>query len=174
MKFSLADRRITFKTDNWYIAENAVVIGDVVMEDRASIWFGATVRGDSDTITIGENANVQDGSVLHTDPGYKLTLGRNVSVGHLAMLHGCIVDENTLIGIKAVVLNGATIGKNCIIGANALVTEGKTIPDNSMVLGSPGKIVRTLEEKEIQHLRQIADHYSAKIAYYRQNLKPQA
>jgi carbonic anhydrase/acetyltransferase-like protein (isoleucine patch superfamily) len=171
MKYALGSRRITFKTDNWYIADNAVVIGDVVMEDRASVWFGATVRGDTDTIVIGENSNVQDGAVLHTDAGIKLTLGKNVSVGHMAMLHGCTIGDGTLIGIKAVVLNRAVIGRNCIIGAGALITENKIIPDNSLVMGAPGRVARTLDDKAAVSLREIADHYGNKIAEYRRDLR---
>ena len=173
MKYSLGERRITFAGDSWYIADSAVVIGSVAMGNNASIWFNATVRGDSDTITIGDNSNVQDGAILHTDPGIRLTLGKNVSVGHMAMLHGCTVGDGSLIGIGAVVLNRATIGKNCIVGAKALVAEGKTIPDRSLVVGAPARVVRTLSDEDVGHLQEIADHYSAKIAHYRQHLKPQ-
>ena len=129
------------KGDNVFVADNAKVIGDVILEDESSVWFGVTLRGDNDTITIGKQTNVQDGSVLHTDPGIKLTLGQGVTVGHQVMLHGCDVGDYSLIGIQAVVLNGAKIGKHCIIGANALVPENMVIPDGSLVvsfLGCPG------------------------------------
>src|SRR5277367_6754581 len=132
--YSLGERKVEFRGADWFIAENATVIGSVVLENNASVWFNVVIRGDSDVITLGENCNVQDGSVLHTDAGIKLTLGRDVSVGHLAMLHGCTVGDNSLIGIKAVVLNRAVIGKNCLIGSNALIPEGKVIPDGSLVV----------------------------------------
>ena len=127
-----------------YIAESANVIGKVIIKANASIWFGVTIRGDNEPITIGENSNVQEGCVLHADPGLPLTIGRNVTVGHQAMLHGCTVGDGSLIGIQAVILNGAKIGKNCLVGAGALVTEGKEFPDNSLIIGSPAKVVRTL------------------------------
>ena len=158
MKYSLAERKIVTKGDYW-IAPNATVIGTVVLENNASLWFNVVVRGDNDVITIGENSQVQDGSVLHADPGLPLTLGKNVSVGHMAMLHGCTIGDGSLIGIKSVIMNGAVIGKNCLIGANTLVAEGKTIPDGSLVLGSPGKVVRQLSREEITRINGFADHY---------------
>lgn len=158
MKYSLGDRKVVCK-GNYWIADNAVVIGSVVLENNASIWYGCVVRGDNDIITIGENSQFQDGCIAHTDEGYPLTLGRNVSVGHMAMLHGCTVGDGTLIGIKSVVLNGAVIGKNCLIGANALIPEGKRIPDGSLVVGSPGKIVRQLTEEEVRLYSSFADSY---------------
>src|SRR5215216_4622389 len=156
MKYSLGDRRVICKGDYW-IADNAIVVGSVVLENNASVWFNCVVRGDNDVITIGENSQLQDGCVVHVDPGHPLTLGRNVSVGHMTMLHGCTVGDGTLIGIKSVVLNGATIGRNCVIGANTLITEGKTIPDGSLVLGSPGKVVRALSDDEIRLYNGFAD-----------------
>ena len=143
----------------YWIAPNAVVLGNVILKKNASIWFGATLRGDNDPIEIGENSNIQDGSVLHTDLGQPLTIGANVTVGHMAMLHGCTIGDNTLIGIGTVVLNGARIGKNCLIGAKALITEGKDIPDNSVVMGAPGKIVRTMDDHGAQVLAASALHY---------------
>ena len=131
----------------------------MILENNANVWFNCVIRGDNDVITLGENCNIQDASVLHVDPGVPLTLERNVSVGHMAMLHGCTVRENSLIGINAVVLNNAVIGRNCLIGANALVTEGKEIPDGSLVMGSPGKVVRELTEAEILDLEETAAHY---------------
>lgn len=142
-----------------FVADNAVVLGQVVLETDTSVWFGATLRGDNEPITVGTRSNVQDGCVFHTDPGYPLTLGRGVTVGHQAMLHGCTVGDNSLIGIQAIVLNGATIGRNCLIGAGALIPEGKTIPDNSLVIGSPGRVKRELSVEEIKGLTRSADHY---------------
>ena len=156
----------------YWIAPNATVIGAVVLKTNASIWFNAVLRGDNEPITMGEDSNVQDGAILHTDPGSPLTLGRGVTVGHMAMLHGCAVGDNSLIGIGAVVLNGARIGRNCLIGARALITEGKTIPDNSLVTGAPGKVVRELEPAEIDGLRAGALHYVENWRRYRRDLAP--
>lgn len=143
----------------YWVAPSASVIGNVILQTNASVWFGATVRGDNDPITVGPDSNIQDGAVLHTDPGSPLTLGRGVTVGHQAMLHGCDVGDYSLIGIGAVILNGARIGRNCIIGANALITEGKVIPDNSLVVGQPGKVVRERDPDQIAVLKMSADHY---------------
>lgn len=143
----------------YWVADSAVVVGNVLLKQNASVWFNAVIRGDNELITIGEGSNVQDGSVLHTDPGCPLTIGPNVTIGHKVMLHGCDIGEGSLIGINAVVLNGAKIGKNCIVGANALITEGKVIPDNSMVMGSPGKIVKTLTDEQAAGIRVGAAHY---------------
>ena len=134
---------------NFYVAESATVLGKVRLCNDSSVWFGAVLRGDTELITIGEGSNVQDGSVLHTDPGYPLKIGKNVTIGHMVMLHGCTIDDNSLIGIGAVVLNKAKIGKNCIIGAKSLITEKKEIPDNSLVVGSPGKVIRQLTDDEL-------------------------
>ena len=135
--------------DSW-IAPNAIIIGKVKLEKNSSIWFNAVLRGDIEKIVIGENSNIQDGSVLHTDPGCPLTVGKGVTVGHMVMLHGCEISDDTLIGIGSTILNKAKIGKNCIIGANTLVTENKVIPDNSLVLGSPGKVIRKVTDDEIK------------------------
>ena len=158
MIYALGDRVPVLKGDN-YVAPNATVIGSVVMERNANVWWNVTIRGDSDLITLGENVNIQDGSVLHTDAGVKLTLEKDVSVGHMAMLHGCTVKEGSLIGIKAVVLNHAVIGRECLIGANALIPEGKVIPDNSLVMGSPGKIVREVSSEMAEQLTRSAKNY---------------
>ena len=144
--------------DSW-VAPNAIIIGKVKLEKNSSIWFNAVLRGDIEKIVIGENSNIQDGSVLHTDPGYPLTVGKGVTVGHMVMLHGCEISDDTLIGIGSAILNKAKIGKNCIIGANTLVTENKTIPDNSLVLGSPGKVIRKVTDDEIKVIRENAKHY---------------
>lgn len=170
MKFSLPDRRVQCRGDYW-IAPNATVIGSVVLENNVSIWFNCVVRGDNDVITIGENSQLQDGCVVHTDAGFPMTLGRDVSVGHMAMLHGCTIGDGTLVGINAVILNGAKIGKNCLIGANTLIGEGKDIPDGSLVVGSPGKIARKLKPEEIKQIHWFADHYVKRFKLYQQELK---
>ena len=171
--YSLADKKPQLPPQGEYwIADNAVVLGDVILKSGASVWFGATVRGDNEPITIGENTNIQDGSVLHSDPGSPLTIGAGVTVGHKVMLHGCTIGENTLIGIGAVVLNRAIIGKNCLIGANALIPEGKVIPDGSLVMGQPGKVVRELDEIQIQSLRYSAEHYVHNWKRYAAEMKP--
>lgn len=156
--YQLADDQPLIDPSAW-VADNATVIGRVRLGAGSSIWYGCVLRGDNETITIGRNANVQDGSVLHTDAGVPLTLGDRVSVGHLAMLHGCSVGDNTLIGIRAVLLNGARIGRDCIVGAGALVTEGKEFPDGALIVGSPAKVVRLLTPEQIGHLAWTAEHY---------------
>ena len=171
MKYSFGERKVTCKGDYW-IADNASVIGTVVLENNASIWWNCVVRGDNDVITIGENSQLQDGCVVHVDPDHPVTLGKNVSIGHMAMLHGCTIQDGTLIGIKSVILNDAVIGRNCLIGANTLIAEGKKIPDGSLVVGSPGKIVRQLTEDEIRRVNATADHYVEKFKRYRTELKP--
>ena len=144
---------------DFWVAPNAVVVGKVTLMRGASVWFGATLRGDNDPIVIGENSNVQDGAVLHTDEGTPLVLGRGVTVGHMAMLHGCTVGDNSLIGIGAIVLGAARIGRNCLIGAGALIAEGKEIPDNSLVVGAPGRVVRMLDDAQAAQLAAAARHY---------------
>jgi carbonic anhydrase/acetyltransferase-like protein (isoleucine patch superfamily) len=158
----------------YWIAPNAVVLGNVVLKKNASIWFGAVLRGDNDPITVGENSNIQDGSVLHTDTGSPLTIGANVTVGHQVMLHGCTIGDNSLVGIGSIILNGAQVGRNCLIGAGALITENKVIPDNSMVLGSPGKVVREVSEQQVMVLTGSALHYVANWKRYRDGLKARA
>ncbi|MEP0708716.1 MAG: gamma carbonic anhydrase family protein [Parvibaculum sp.] len=143
----------------YWIAPNAEVMGNVKLERNASVWFGAVLRGDNELITIGENSNVQDGSVLHTDPGSPLTIEANVTIGHMVMLHGCTIGEGSLVGIGSIILNNTKIGKGCLIGANTLISENKEIPDYSMVLGSPGKVVRTLDKETAAALKMSADHY---------------
>jgi carbonic anhydrase/acetyltransferase-like protein (isoleucine patch superfamily) len=169
MIYDLAERRVTFEGD-YYVAPNATLIGSVVMGHESSVWFNVVIRGDNDVITIGPGTNVQDGSVLHTDEGIALTLGKRVTVGHMVMLHGCTVGDNTLVGINSVILNGAVIGKNCIVGANTLIAEGKEIPDGKLVLGSPGRIVRSLSDEEILALSDAADHYIENAQAYRSHL----
>ena len=145
--------------DTAWVADSAQVIGNVELAEGVSIWFGAILRGDNETLRIGRNSNVQDGSMLHSDPGFPLTLGENVTIGHHVMLHGCTVGDGSLIGIKAVILNGAKIGKNCLVGAGALVTEGKEFPDGSMIMGAPAKVVRELTPEQIEGVARAAQHY---------------
>jgi carbonic anhydrase/acetyltransferase-like protein (isoleucine patch superfamily) len=170
MIYELADRKPTFLGD-YFVAPNAAVIGTVVLGKSASVWFNCTLRGDNDVIRLGENVNIQDGSVIHTDSGFEVTLGRNVSVGHMVMLHGCTIGENSLIGIGAIVLNRAVIGKNCLIGAGAMVTEGKSIPDGSLVMGV-NKVMRMLTPEEIAMNTWIAEHYVERADKYRKGLTP--
>lgn len=158
--------------DEYWIAPTASVIGRVILKKNASIWWGCTLRGDNDPMVIGENSNVQDGCVLHTDLGSPLTIGANVTIGHQAMLHGCDIGDGSLIGIGAVVLNGAKIGRNCMIGAKALIPEGKVIPDNSLVMGIPGKVVREVSEAQLQVLALSAQGYVANWKRYAQELGP--
>ncbi|MBL4584423.1 MAG: gamma carbonic anhydrase family protein [Pseudomonadales bacterium] len=173
MIYSLGDREIEIKGEYW-VADSADVIGSVVLENNASIWFNAVLRGDCDRIVIGENSNIPDGSVLHTDAGVELIVGRNVTVGHKVMLHGCTIGDNTLIGINSVILNGAKIGNHCLIGANTLIPEGKVIPDGSLVMGSPGKVVKQLSEDQKKMLEGSALHYVNNFKNFKQNLKPQS
>lgn len=156
--------------ENSWIAPDANVIGDVVLEDDTSIWFGTTIRGDNETITVGAGSNVQENCVLHTDPGYALTIGRNCTVGHKAMLHGCTIGDETLIGMGATILNGAKIGSGCLIGAGALITEGKVIPDGSLVMGAPGKVIRQLDEAARLGLRTSAKRYQDNMQRFRDGL----
>jgi carbonic anhydrase/acetyltransferase-like protein (isoleucine patch superfamily) len=157
--------------DSAYVAESANVIGKITIEAGASVWFGVTLRGDNERISIGENSNVQENCVMHTDPGYPLTIGKNVTVGHQAMLHGCTIGDGALIGIAAVVLNGAVIGKNCLVGAGAVITEGKQFPDNSLIIGTPAKVVRTLSEADIAGMRLGTDSYVLRARLFKTELK---
>ena len=157
--------------DSAWVADNAQVMGDVALGEGASVWFGAKVPAATETITIGEGSNVQDGSVLHADPGFPLNIGARVTVGHQVMLHGCTIGDESLIGIGAVVLNGARIGRHCLVGAGSLVTEGKEFPDGSMILGRPAKVVRELTPEQIEGLRMSAAHYVENARRYRQGLK---
>ena len=152
---------------NSWVASNSVVIGKVELKKDSNIWFNVTLRGDVEPITVGEGSNVQDGSVVHSDPGCPVIIGKNVTVGHLVMLHGCVIEDDCLIGIGSTILNKAKIGKNSIIGANTLVTENKVIPERSLVLGSPGKIVRQVTDEEIKSIKENADHYVANYKKYK-------
>lgn len=170
MIYALGDRKIITRGDYW-VADNAAVIGSVVLEHNASVWYNAVIRADNDLITIGEGSNVQDGSVLHTDDGVQLSIGKNVTIGHQVMLHGCSIGEGSLIGIKATVLNNTRIGKQCLIGAHTLIAEGKDIPDRSLVMGSPGKVVRQLTDAEVARLLNNALHYVKNFQRFRMDLK---
>jgi len=169
--FALNERIPTLGENAW-VAHNATVVGDVSLGADCSIWFGAILRGDNDPIWIGQGSNIQDGAILHTDDGVPLHIGEHVSIGHMAMLHGCTVGEGTLIGINAVVLNRAVVGKHCLIGANTLIPEGKVIPDRSLVVGTPGRIIRELTDEEIARHLAGARHYVENAALYRTALKP--
>jgi carbonic anhydrase/acetyltransferase-like protein (isoleucine patch superfamily) len=160
--------------DEYWIAPNAAVMGRVILKKNASIWWGATLRGDNEAITVGEGSNVQDGSVLHTDMGSPLTIGANVTIGHMVMLHGCTIGDNSLVGIGSIVLNGARIGKNCLIGANCLITEGKEIPDNSLVMGAPGKVVREVSPEQAMMLKGGSAHYVENWKRYKRELNSQS
>ena len=154
-----------------YVAPTAAVIGNAVLAEDSSVWFGATVRGDNETISIGAGSNVQDGAVLHTDPGFPLTVGVHVSIGHQAMLHGCTVGDGSLIGIQAVLLNAAVIGKGCLVGAGAVITERKIFPDGVLILGAPAKVVRELTAEERENLVKVAANYCARGTLYRNQLR---
>lgn len=155
--------------DTW-VAPDANLIGRIVVESAASVWFCATLRGDNEVITVGEGSNIQENCVLHTDIGYPLTIGKGCTIGHKVMLHGCTIGDNSLIGMGATVLNGAKIGNNCLIGAGALITEGKEIPDGSLVMGVPGKVVRALDEEAIEGLRKSATGYQANMRRFRDGM----
>ena len=172
MIYTLGERRVEMRGD-CYVADNAAVIGSVVLGHGASVWFNSVVRGDNDVITIGDGTNIQDSAVLHVDEGFPLTLGTNVSVGHHAMLHGCTVEDGALVGINAVVLNSAVIGRGSLVGAGALIAEGKVIPERSLVVGSPGRVVRTLTEEDAAGIERIARHYVEKARWYREQLRVQ-
>ncbi|WJM98475.1 gamma carbonic anhydrase family protein [Pseudomonas defluvii] len=172
MKYRLGDLRVEAHPQSW-AAPTATLIGKVRLQAGASVWFGAVLRGDNELIDIGENSNVQDGTVMHTDMGSPLTIGKGVTIGHNAMLHGCTVGDYSLIGISAVILNGVRIGKHCIIGANALIPEGKEIPDGSLVMGSPGKVVRELTEAQMKMLEASAAHYVHNAQRYARDLAEQ-
>jgi carbonic anhydrase/acetyltransferase-like protein (isoleucine patch superfamily) len=170
MILDLDDSRVDVR-EEVYVAHNATVVGSVTLEPHSSVWFNAVIRGDNDRIVVGERSNVQDGAVLHTDRGMDLVIGRDVTVGHMVMLHGCSIGDGTLVGIKSVVMNRARIGRHCLIGACSLVTEGKEIPDRSLVMGVPGKVVRTLTDAEVAFLMESADNYVRKNFRYRAGLR---
>ena len=170
MFYDLEDKKVKNLGENWS-ASNASIIGDVTLEKNTSIWFNVTLRGDVESIYVGEGSNIQDGSVLHTDPGYPLKIGKNVTVGHMVMLHGCTIGDNSLIGIAAVILNNAKIGNNCVIGAKSLITENKEIPDNSLVVGSPGSVIRKVTDEEVKAIKENATRYQKNWKKYSNILK---
>lgn len=172
MHYSLDGVRIETDGDAYWIAPSAAVIGKVKLETNASVWWGAVLRGDNELITVGANSNVQDCSVLHTDPGYPLVIGPNVTIGHMVMLHGCTIGEGSLIGIGSVILNGTTIGRNCLIGAKTLIGEGKTIPDNSVVMGIPGKVVKQVTPEMVARTADGVRKYVANWQRYKAGLLP--
>ena len=170
MIIGLADKKLSTRTDDFWIAPSASVIGDVQLGDKSSIWFNSTIRGDNEPIIIGDGSNIQDNSVLHTDPGCPCIVEDNVTVGHMVMLHGCKIGSGSLVGIGAVILNNVVIGKNCIIGAKALITENKVIPDNSLVIGSPGKVIREVTDEEKKAVDENTKHYQDNWKRYSQSI----
>ncbi len=171
MIYALGEPRPHFDSAEWYVAPSATVVGRVRLGHQASVWFSAVVRGDVEEIVVGEGSNIQDGAVLHADAGFPCVLERDVTVGHLAMVHGCRIGAGSMVGIGATILNGARIGSGCIIGANALVSEGKVIPDNSLVLGVPGKVIRETSAAERERIAQGTEHYRKAGRLYRENLR---
>jgi len=169
--FSLGERRVELVGERHFIAHDATLVGSIVLHNDVNVWYHVAIRGDNDRIVIGEGSNIQDGAVLHVDPGFPLTIGRNVSIGHKAMLHGCTIGDGSLVGINAVILNGARIGKGTLIGANALITEGKEIPDGVLVVGSPGKVVRELRPEEREGLLLNAAGYVERGRLFNRDLK---
>ena len=170
MIYSLGDKQLNRDNLDFWVAPNAVVIGDVSLKKKASVWFGSVLRGDNDPIILGENSNIQDNSVCHTDDGMPLIIGNNVTVGHKVILHSCIVGDNSLIGMGSTVLNKARIGNNCLVGANALVTEGKEFPDNSLIVGYPAKVKRELTDMEKKIIELSALHYVENMKRYKKDL----
>ncbi len=173
--YELDGHRVAVPSNGLYwVADNAIVLGKVLIEEDVSVWFGSVIRGDNDAITIGARSNVQDGCVLHTDPGFPLLIGPEVTIGHLAMLHGCTIGRGALIGIGAIVLNGAKIGEDCMIGAGAVIPEGKEIPPRSVVLGAPGKVVREVREQDLERIRWGVQLYVERWKTYARGFRPQA
>ncbi|SPJ28787.1 gamma carbonic anhydrase family protein [Falsiruegeria mediterranea] len=169
--YALGDHTPDIHEDTW-VAPDANLIGKVVLEAGSSVWFGCTIRADHEEIRVGEGSNVQENCVMHIDAGFPLTIGKNCTIGHKVMLHGCTIGDNTLIGMGATILNGAKIGKNCLIGAGALITENKEIPDNSLVMGAPGKVVREIDEANAQRITMSAQHYQENMRRFRDTMTP--
>ena len=167
MIYSLGDKQLSRDNLDFWVAPNAAIIGDVTLKKNASVWFGAVLRGDNDPIILGENSNIQDNSVCHTDDGMPLKIGDNVTVGHKVILHSCTVGNNSLIGMGSTVLNKAKIGKHSIIGANTLITENKVIPERSLVVGSQGRVIRKVTDEEIKHIKENAKHYVSNYKKYK-------
>jgi len=173
MKYSLGGKEVTLVGEGHFIAPNAAVIGNVTLHENSSIWFSCVLRGDAERIEGGAGSNIQDGTVMHADPGFPMVVGKNVTVGHNAMLHGCTIGDGSLVGIGAIVLNGAKVGKGCLVGANALVTEGMEIPDGSLVLGSPARIKSQLSAEQQLGLMHNADHYMGNARHFNEGLQEQ-
>lgn len=171
MKYSLGDRTPVLEGEDHFIANGAHVIGQVRLKTQSSVWFNVVIRGDNEWIEVGQRSNVQDGSVLHTDPGFPLTIGAGVTIGHKVMLHGCTIGNNSLIGIGSTILNGAVIGENCMVGAHALITENKSFPAGSLIIGAPARVARELSAEEIASLKEAADHYVENAARFRDTLE---
>lgn len=171
MRYALGDDRVGTADDRCWIAPTAVLIGKVSLGSNASVWWNSVLRGDNEPITVGDGSNIQDGCVLHTDLGFPLVIGKGVTVGHMVVLHGCTIGDDSLIGIGAVILNGATIGRNCLIGAGALIPEGKSIPDNALVMGAPGKVVREVTAEHVTRMRESAEQYVDNCRRYRRELR---
>lgn len=167
--YKLGDHAPTIH-ESVFVADTATIVGKVTLEENASVWFGAAIRGDNEPITVGIGSNVQEGAVLHTDPGRPLTIGRNVTVGHQAMLHGCTIGDGSLVGIQAVILNGAVIGPNCLVGAGSIVTENKTFPERSLILGAPARVVRQLTDDEVAALEHSAENYAQRRDLFKAQL----
>lgn len=167
--YKLGDHAPTIH-ESVFVADTAAIVGQVTLEENASVWFGAAIRGDNEPITIGVGSNVQEGAVLHTDPGRPLSIGRNVTVGHQAMVHGCTIGDGSLVGIQAVILNGAVIGRNCLVGAGSVVTENKTFPDRSLILGAPARVTRQLTDDEVAGLEQSAQSYAERRDLFKAQL----
>ncbi len=172
--FSLNERRVELRGARHYIAYDATLAGSIILENEVNIWFGVVIRADNDQVHIGEATNIQDGSVLHCDPGFPLTLGKRVTVGHKVMLHGCTIGDGVLVGINSVILNGAKIGAGSLIGANSLVSEGKEIPPGVLAVGSPAKVVRELTPEQIAGILRISENYVTRGQYFKEHLKEQA
>ena len=169
--FALGARRVRLLGEHHYVAHDATLVGDITLHDNVNVWFQVVIRAENDRVEIGEACNIQDGSVLHVDPGFPMTLGKNVSIGHKVMLHGCTIGDGSLIGINSVIMNGARIGRSTLVGANTLITEGKEFPDGVLVLGSPGKVVRELKPEERDHLLKVASGYVERSKLYKSSLR---
>ena len=169
--FALGERRVRLLGEHHYVAHDATLVGDITLHDNVNVWFQVVIRAENDRVEIGEACNIQDGSVLHVDPGFPMTLGKNVSIGHKVMLHGCTIGDGSLIGINSVIMNGARIGRSTLVGANTLITEGKEFPDGVLVLGSPGRVVRELKPEERDHLLKVASGYVERSKLYKSSLR---
>jgi carbonic anhydrase/acetyltransferase-like protein (isoleucine patch superfamily) len=169
--YAIGERRVELRGAHHFVAHDATLVGSIVLEQDVNIWFKVVIRADNDSVHIGSGTNVQDASVLHVDPGYPMTLGRHVTIGHKVMLHGCTVGDGALIGINSVIMNGARIGAGSLVGANTLIAEGKEIPPGVLVLGSPGKVMRELKQEEKDYLLKIASGYVERSRFYKSNFK---